>query len=536
MRRAILIFSCALSGVSILLTAVFIHLAVYWDFSERTRRDTASRAMLIAASAEKYGAELTARAASASSGERVTLIAPDGSVVFDSEGSAGDMENHADRPEVREAAMYGAGESARFSETIGKRTFYYAVRLNSGYILRAAVTSDSVFASLSRIIPLTLATAAAVFALAALAGRRVTDKIIAPVNGIDLENPGDAAAYAELSPLLERIRAQNGKIASQMAELRAKRLEFSAITEHMREGLIVLDLGAKIIYVNGGALSLLRAAPGDYTERDAFELSRDASFRRAVELAVGGEPSELVITSGEQSVQLIANPVWASPVSDGGEPTGGSQISGAVLVLLDVTERYERERLRREFSANVSHELKTPLTVISGYAEILSNGVARPEDAPRFAKSIYAEARRLIELVGDIMMLSRLDEGAEPESRVRADLTALARDASDTLREKAAERGITIETVGESVEITGIPHVISEIVFNLVDNAVKYNRDGGRVTVSVKRTRGAAALTVEDTGIGISPGEQDRVFERFYRVDKSRGGSVAGTGLGLSIV
>ncbi|MDR2420880.1 MAG: PAS domain-containing protein [Oscillospiraceae bacterium] len=537
MRRAVLIFSCALSGVSILLTSVLIHFAVYRGFSERIRLDAAARARLVAAAAglaprrdAAYFKELTERA-SPPDDMRLTLIAPGGTVVFDSGGREDEMENHAGRPEVMEAYERGTGESSRYSETIGKRTYYYAVRLDGGYILRAAVTSDSVFSSLSRIFPLTMLIAAAVFALAALAGRRVAGKILAPVNSIDIENPRENAAYEELSPLLGRIRAQNDRIASQLAELRAKQLEFSAITEHMREGLVVLDLGAKIIYVNGGALSLLRLPHGDYTGGGVRSLSRDAAFLSAAERALGGEPSEIVIASGDSSVQLMAN-----PVSDGGEQPGGGKISGAVLVLLDVTERYERERLRREFSANVSHELKTPLTVISGYAELLSNGVAKPEDAPRFAASIYTEARRLIALVEDIIMLSRLDEGGASETRERADLRALARDAAETLAEKAAERGITVETAGESVEITGIPHVIREIVFNLVDNAVKYNRDGGRVLVSVKKTRSAAVLAVEDTGIGIPPGEHERVFERFYRVDKSRGGSVAGTGLGLSIV
>ncbi|MDR1328339.1 MAG: PAS domain-containing protein [Oscillospiraceae bacterium] len=528
MRRAVLVFSCALSGVSILLTAVFIHLAVYWGFSERVRQDTASRARLIAAVSELYGdaetycKELASRAATDA---RITLIAPDGAVIFDSGGGEALMENHFSRPEIRGAFERGEGESARYSETLGKRTYYYAVLLESGCVLRTAVTASSALASLAGIIPLTIAVAAAVFILAALAGRSVTDKIIAPVNAIDPENPESGGVYSELDPLLARIRAQNEKIAGQMAELRANRLEFSAIAEHMSEGLIVLGLDARIIYVNSGALSLLRARPGDYTGGGVFLLSRDEAFRRSSELALGGESSELVIPAGDRSVQLIAN-----PVSDGGE------VSGAVLVLLDVTERFERERLRREFSANVSHELKTPLTVISGYAEILSNGVARPEDAPRFARSIYAEAQRLIELVGDIMMLSRLDEGEASETRESAELLTLAKNAAETLSEKAAARGITIETSGESAELIGIPHVLSEIAFNLIDNAVKYNKDGGRVRVVVEKTRGAAVLTVEDTGIGIPPGEQSRVFERFYRVEKSRGGAVAGTGLGLSIV
>ncbi|MDR2174688.1 MAG: PAS domain-containing protein [Synergistaceae bacterium] len=556
MKRAILVFACALAGFSILLTAVLIHFAVYWSFSEHMEQAAALESRYIGRAVERLGTGYLRSIESDGSDEpderrfRVTLISKTGTVLYDTDGDAAEMENHLDRPEVRAALEKGSGESTRFSGTLRKRTYYRAMKLEDGSVLRVAGTTDSVFASMLRLTPLTLAIAAAVFFAAMGIGARVTRKIVAPINRLNLEAPEDNVAYEELDPLLFRVKRQNDRIAAQMRELRQKELEFSAITANMREGLLVLDREGCVLSCNQSALTLLKAGSGDPRGRSVLTLRRDEAFRRAVESALGSEPKKP--ERAEASLQVGGRHLWvmANPVMDEGE------LQGAVLVLLDVTEREDRERLRREFSANVSHELRTPLTAISGYAEILANGVAKLEDAPRFAERIYAEAQRLIALVGDVMMLSRLDEGGgESESeefkRERVGLGEIVRSAVESLGDLARSRNISVvlDLPGkdDEITITGIRTLLVEMALNLLDNAVKYNVNGGEVRVSAGRTgaagktENAVFLTVADTGIGIPPEEQERVFERFYRVEKSRAeksrnGAAQGTGLGLSIV
>ena len=406
-----------------------------------------------------------------------------------------------------------------------KQTCYFARKLYDGTILRIANTTDSVFVSVLRLIVYTLVILAVVFLAALWVGSKVTGKMVDPINRLDLENPEDNTAYEELSPLLTRIKKQNDRIVGQMDEMRKKQIEFAAITRNMREGLLVLDKEARVLSHNHSALSLLRTHPDGAKNQNVLTLRRDEQFRRVVGHALDGIPSETVLTLEGAHLQIIAN-----PVADNGE------VQGAVIMLLDVTEREDREKLRREFSANVSHELKTPLTAILGYAEILSNGIAHTEDTQRFALNIYAEAQRLIALINDIMMLSKLDEDSAGLSGEPVDLRALVKSVVERVADSASEKNITISTDCESVEIIAVRNVLDEMAFNLLDNAVKYNVEGGRVSVSVERTPEAVVLTVADTGIGIPPEEQERVFERFYRVDKSRNKSVAGTGLGLSIV
>jgi two-component system phosphate regulon sensor histidine kinase PhoR len=556
MKRAILAFACALAGFSILLTAVLIHFAVYWSFSERMKQEAVVESEYIGRAVERLGAEyleylrsiapaaITSAANSPTArGPRVTLIAKTGAVLYDSDGDGAAMENHLDRPEVKAALENGVGESTRFSETMRKRTYYRAVKLADGNILRIAGTTDSVFASMLRLTPLAFAIAAAVFLAAIWVGARVTRKIVAPINSLDLEKPEANAAYEELDPLLFRIQKQNDLIAGQMREMRKKELEFSAITDNMREGLLVLDREGKILSCNPSALSLLRSrseSPEKFKQQSVLTLRRDEAFRRAVESALGGVPLEASLQVEGRRLWVMANPVMDEAVANGtvtnGTVTNEKTLQGAVLVLLDVTEREDRERLRREFSANVSHELRTPLTSISGYAEILANGVARLEDAPRFAERIYAEAQRLIALVGDVMLLSKLDEGGREIEREKVELGGLVRSAAESLAEAARLRNVSIvlDIPDDGVELTGIRPILEEMVLNLLDNAIKYNVDGGEVRVSVH----TVSLTVADTGIGIPPEEQERVFERFYRSNarSNAGAAVKGTGLGLSIV
>jgi two-component system phosphate regulon sensor histidine kinase PhoR len=505
------------------LTATLIHLEVYWEFSGNARREIAVESLYIIGGVEIAGAEYLRSIPHEELNHRVTLISQDGSVLFDSDNEAGSMENHLDRPEVISAVENGFGESIRFSETMRRQTYYRATRLGNGDILRVASTSDSVFVSFARLIPLTLAIVAAVMCAAVSIGSRMAGKIVDPLNNLDLENPENNLVYKELSPMLARIKRQNVTIAAQMDEMRKKQLEFSAITENMREGLLVLDKEANVISCNKSALSLLSA---NFTgRRNILALRRDEPFRRVAENTLGGAPSEATFTLEGRHLLIIGNPV-----------TDEGKVQGAVMMLMDVTEREDREKLRREFSANVSHELKTPLTSISGYAEILSNGVAKTEDAPRFAKKIYDDAQRLIALINDIMLLSKLDEGTGELLMERVDLGLLAQKAAERIGGTAAARNISVSFDCEIAEITGIPRILDEVVFNLLDNAVKYNADGGSVRITVRKNANTAELAVTDTGMGIPEADKERIFERFYRAEKSRGKKIEGTGLGLSIV
>jgi two-component system phosphate regulon sensor histidine kinase PhoR len=456
---------------------------------------------------------------------RITLIAPDGRVLFDTDAGAAGMENHLSRREIQAAISTGLGEETRLSETIGKRTYYRAIRLNNGDILRTARTTEGVFVSLIRPTMIAVLIALAVFAIAAEISSRVTGMLVAPINRLNLDNPEDNITYEELSPLLLRMKKQNDTIAFQLSEQRKKQLEFTAITDNMREGLIILDQNALVLSCNKSALKLLDVHLENIENQNALVIRRDETFRRALEQAVSGATAEALLPSREGHLRLFANPVL-----DNGT------ILGAVLVILDVTEQEDREKLRREFSANVSHELKTPLTAISGYAEIMAGGLAKPEDMGRFAQNIYTEAQRLIALIGDILLLSRLDEKNETLPAETIDLRSLTQDILERIKGPAAERGLRVSFDAEEAPVTGIRQILDEMIYNLLDNAVKYNRQNGEIRVSVKNTGPGPVFSVSDTGIGIDPAEQERIFERFYRVDKSRGKAAGGTGLGLSIV
>jgi two-component system phosphate regulon sensor histidine kinase PhoR len=525
-----------LSGFSIVLTAALIHFSVYWGFSERMKEEASVEIEFalagIRAAGRSYLDTLSASPPRAAH-PRITLIAPDGEVLFDNEYEALRMENHADRPEVRAARERRTGESERFSSTLEKQTYYRAALLDDGSVLRVAVSADSAAASALSLMPLILAIVFGIFIIAVIIASRITRRIVRPINALNLETPEENSVYDELSPLLLRIKTQNDQIKRQLEELRKQRLEEGAITDSMREGLLLLDAEGRIISCNRSALKLLGIDTPVTENRSALALRRDEPFRLALETVLAGRPAECVLQAGPSRLRLLA-----SPVSDGG------RLLGAALLLLDVTEQEDREKLRREFSANVSHELKTPLTVISGYAEILRDGLVKPEDAPDFGGKIYNEARRLLSLINDIMQLSRLDEGGENLERCPVNLLSVVNAVIERVSPLARSRNITVSVdcvdadgcgdEDEDAVISGIPQVLQEMVFNLLDNAIKYNRDGGTVTVSVTRSADTARLRVADTGAGIPVAERERVFERFYRIDKSRTGG--GTGLGLSIV
>ena len=456
-------------------------------------------------------------------GCRITLVDTDGTVLYDNREDPAQMENHADREEIHEAAMLGQGRAVRHSDTLSEKTIYYALRLSDGTILRVSDTEYSVWRLVIQAMqPMALVLVLA-FVLALVLASRVSRQLVQPINALDLSQPGDQAPYEELAPLLGKIRSQNRQIQKQMLDLKQRQEEFATITENMSEGFLVIDQETQVLSYNSAALRLLRGSVEGPAPDTAFALNREAGFRRCVEDALAGRRREELLEKDSSCRQVIASPV---------EQDGA--IAGAVLVVLDVTEKEQRESLRREFTANVSHELKTPLTSILGTAEILQNGLVKPEDVSHFAGNIHREAGRLIGLVNNIIKLSRLDEGGPTTTWENVDLYQTAKSALDRLSAAAEQRQVTLELRGEPVQIHGVPQIVDEILYNLCDNAVVYNRPGGKVCMTVEDTGKSARVMVEDTGIGIPQEVQSRVFERFYRADKSH--SAGGTGLGLSIV
>ena len=456
-------------------------------------------------------------------GCRITLVDTDGTVLYDNREDPAQMENHADREEIHEAAMLGQGRAVRHSDTLSEKTIYYALRLSDGTILRVSDTEYSVWRLVIQAMqPMALVLVLA-FVLALVLASRVSRQLVQPINALDLSQPGDQAPYEELAPLLGKIRSQNRQIQKQMLDLKQRQEEFATITENMSEGFLVIDQETQVLSYNSAALRLLRGSVEGPAPDTAFALNREAGFRRCVEDALAGRRREELLEKDSSCRQVIASPV---------EQDGA--IAGAVLVVLDVTEKEQRESLRREFTANVSHELKTPLTSILGTAEILQNGLVKPEDVSHFAGNIHREAGRLIGLVNNIIKLSRLDEGGPTTTWENVDLYQTAKSALDRLSAAAEQRQVTLELRGEPVQIHGVPQIVDEILYNLCDNAGVYNRPGGKVCMTVEDTGKSARVMVEDTGIGIPQEVQSRVFERFYRADKSH--SAGGTGLGLSIV
>ena len=455
---------------------------------------------------------------------RVTWISGDGSVLYDSQADAGAMENHLEREEVQEALSGQVGEAERYSDTLSTRTLYVALPLSDGSVLRVASDQSSVVSLVVELIPSLALVLILTIALGALLAYRLSRAIIRPILALDLSHPEDCDTYEELTPLLRRIHSQSETIQSQMEELERQRSEFTAITENMSEGFLLMDSRTNLLSCNSSALRLLDAPRAEVGE-SVLHLNRTEAFRRVVDEALQGRHSEALLERGDKCYQLLANCVQRE-----------GQVVGAVIAILDVTERESREALRREFTANVSHELKTPLTSISGFAELMKAGTVPPETVPEFAGDIYREAQRLITLVEDIIHLSQLDEDLVPLERGAVDLFAVARDVVQRLTPAAERAGVALTLTGGETTVEGVRQVLDEMVANLVDNAIKYNRPGGSVAVTVDMADGKPRLTVRDTGIGIPAAHQERVFERFYRVDKSHSKEVGGTGLGLSIV
>ena len=458
---------------------------------------------------------------------RITWIEADGTVKFDNRSDPSTMENHADRAEVKEALENESGTSIRRSSTLSEHTLYYAKRMQDGTVLRLAMSQRSVLFLMGGMISPVVFIFLAACALAGVLSYRVSKKIVKPLGSIDLQHPEQVETYDELSPFLQRIAAQNREIRSQMEEIRKQQQEFSMITENMSEGLFVVDRNYQILSYNRSAVRIFGMAPESVPE-NLLAVNRSEGFRSVVDSALKGRHAQENLELDGRVYQIIASPVC--------QQEDALDLVGAVILTLDVTEKEAQEQYRREFTANVSHELKTPLTSISGIAEIIRNGIVRPEDIPHFAGKIYDESQRLITLIGDIIKLSRLDENQVPMERESVDLLETARDVVQQLASVARKNGVTLVTNGSHGVVNGVRQVLGEMVYNLCENAVKYNRPGGRVWVDVRQAADHVELCVKDTGIGIPAAEQGRIFERFYRVDKSHSRAIGGTGLGLSIV
>lgn len=514
--------SILLVAGAVLLASLLIIMGFLYDYfggvEENQLRDELS---LAAAAVEDGGTDYLSQLTAGR--YRLTWIAADGSVLYDTRTDAESLGNHASRAEVSQALATGTGESTRYSSTLMEKTMYYAQRLADGTVLRISISRATVgMIAVGMIQPLLIVLIVALI-LSGLLARRLSRRIVDPLNSLDLEHPLDNDAYEELSPLLKRIHRQHVEIQTQLRELHERTDEFTQITGSMREGLVLLDEHGDILSINAAAQALF-GADAQCVGRDFLTIERSHEISAAIQAAVADGHSEVRAERAGRVYQFDISRI----TSDG-------KFLGTVILAFDITEQEFAERNRREFTANVSHELKTPLQGIIGSAELIENGMVKPDDLPRFVGHIHAEAARLVTLIDDIIRLSQLDEGdAMPTESV--DLLAVSQEAAENLQDAAAARGVTVGVTGQPAVIPGVRRLIYEIVYNLCDNAIKYNRAGGRVDVTVAADADGSSITVADTGIGIAPEHQGRVFERFYRVDKSHSKASGGTGLGLSIV
>ena len=525
MRQKILKQVGVLLTVSILLTFLGVSLTMYSKFNGYMHDSVREEAEYIRVAIEETeGDYLNEKISSLKSDNRITLLNTDGTVLYDSLEDASAMGNHGNRPEVKEAEKKGSGEMLRYSETLDKQTFYYAILLEDGKILRVSRSIDSVLGYLQSGITLVAVLVLAIIGIAFFVIQNQTKKLVEPINTMDLEHPLRHVEYEELRPLLMRVHEQNRQIAGQIQELKERHEEYLAITENMKDGLVVASQ-TEVLSINKAAQELFQVQASDCIRRPISRVSRNKELKKALDGALAGEHIETVLETHGRFYQLLANPV---------KVTGKTY--GAVIMVWDITEKNAAEQMRREFSANVSHELKTPLMSISGYAELIENGMVQPADIPEFASRIHQEANRLTALVQDIIQLSKLEEGTSQMQEEVVDLYELTEDIGATLHHAAKKKDITMKIEGATQEITGVRQILYEMLYNLMDNGIKYNVEHGILWVRMWKTTDKIYWQVEDTGIGIAKEEQERVYERFYRVDKSHSRQTGGTGLGLSIV
>ena len=495
---------------------------LYSNFDGQMRKELSKEAAYLAYGVEQQGVDYLKNIKDKSA--RITYIDQDGTVLFDNEADVSEMKNHSDRTEFQKAEKYGAGESSRYSDTLSEKTIYYALRLKDGTVLRVSGTQDSVLALVENLIFPLCGLLCLMLILSGIMASAISKRIVKPINELDLESPKENQIYEELSPLLSKIHRQNREIQNQLELAKQQQEEFALITENMQEGLIVIDKYTMILSANSSAWNLFHMDRGCQGE-SVYCLDREEEFRHAIEQVLSGEHTELVLKLNGSDIQLIANPVIRDKKTE-----------GAVVLLVNVTEKLERESLRREFSANVSHELKTPLTSISGFAEIMQGGLVKCEDIPQFAGRIYKEAQRLLQLVEDVIQISQLDEEKTSYTWEPVDVYQVCKNAFESLKEKAKRLNVHLYICGEYMKMEAVRTLLEEAVYNVCDNAIKYNRNDGSVSVFLTQTAQEIQIVVKDTGVGITKEDQDRVFERFYRVDKSHSKEIGGTGLGLSIV
>ena len=533
MKKRIYRNMCLVTLVAILFSAILTSFLYYQNLEKQMRQELVTEAKYLEAgmdlSGEYYLTNIT-KIMNSSNRNRITWVAADGTVLFDNMADASTMENHKDRPEIQMALSSGSGRESRMSSTLSEQTFYYALRLEDGSVIRVANTTRSALAGSMAMLPALGGAAVLIMVLSMILAERQTREIVKPINELDLDHPDSGRLYDELAPLVGKVERQQRTICQQMDTLRTKQREFAAITENMSEGFLVVGKQGEVASYNTSALKILDVEIPVPEERtpgslNILNFNRSHEFRIAVDEALAGHHHEENLKIGTRMYQIIANPV-----------TEKQNVTGAVIVILDITEREEREDLRREFSANVSHELKTPLTSISGYAEIMKNGLVKPEDMKRFSENIYQEAQRMITLIGDIIKLSQLDENRVELEKQAVDLYPIAQSVVSRLKERASQAKVALEIRGEGQIIEGTSQILDEMIYNLCDNGIKYNKAGGHVNVTVGSRQGCPFVSVEDNGIGIPEEDQKRVFERFYRVDKSHSRQIGGTGLGLSIV
>lgn len=454
---------------------------------------------------------------------RLTWVDSDGTVLFDSHADAAAMENHTDREEIKEALVSGTGSSTRQSSTLTEQTIYEATRLNDGSVLRISVSRATALVLVLGMLQPIIIVLVIAFVLSAWLAHRMAKRIVEPLNKLDLDNPTNNEAYEELSPLLHRIHAQQREIKEQVWTLKHKQDEFDQITGNMKEALVLLDNTGRILSINPAAKTLFGTGSSCIGE-DFLTIDRKQNMRIALEEANTQGHADFRTKKNGREYQFDLSRID----SDG-------KNYGMVILAFDITERVNAEKHRQEFTANVSHELKTPLQSIIGSAELMENGIVKEDDVPRFVGHIREEASRLVFLIDDIIRLSQLDEGAEMP-REDVSLKVLSEEVCETLADAAKLKDVSLEVSGDDGVINGVRRLLYEVVYNLCDNAIKYNNPGGSVKVNVAQKPGGVLLSVQDTGIGISPEHQDKVFERFYRVDKSHSKQSGGTGLGLSIV
>ncbi len=521
-RSSLLTVCLVLAATIALIMGLLFHF-----FEKQIQKELANEAGFLAHALENEGAgyfdSFDNKNNRLAGNNRITWIDENGTVLFDSRADVSELDNHADRDEIKTAMKEGKGMSTRYSKTLTEKTVNYAIRLSDGSILRVSTEQYTVVTILMGMLQPILFIMFVALILTLVLSARVSKAIIEPINKLDLEIPENNDTYEELTPLLRKIADQKETIGEQLADARKKQKEFNLITENMSEGFLVIDADANLLTYNSAALNLLEITPP--ADRSVLLFCRAKEFRGVISDVLSGIKAENTMVREERSYSLIANPVYEK-----------ESVIGAVVVILDITEREKRDMLRREFTANVSHELKTPLTSISGFAELMKAGDVLENDVTDFSKSIYDEAQRLITLVNDIIKISELDGQSIPYEKETVDLYELSKEVIGRLEKEADKKNITFHLIGGRAEIIGVHKILEEMLYNLCDNAIKYNKENGTVDVLANQTGDGVNVIVRDTGIGIPISHQDRVFERFYRVDKSHSKKVGGTGLGLAIV